>query len=220
MQRNVYIVGQDSSVRNMFHSMGWEVTSKIDEADLVQFTGGADVSPMLYNQMPHKKCFFDPERDYREQLIYSLCLKNKIPMSGICRGGQFLHVMNGGEMFQHVDNHAVAGTHECVDVFTGNKFQVTSTHHQMMKWNDEVNQNAVLIGVSEEASKREWMIHKSPVTETVDWKRDRKLQDKDIEILFYPKTKALCFQPHPEYAGYQSLKNIYFSYINTYIFAA
>src|SRR3546814_3238996 len=34
------------------------------------------------------------------------------PMAGICRGGQFLNVMCGGSMIQHVEGHAIHGRSE------------------------------------------------------------------------------------------------------------
>lgn len=51
-------------------------------------------------------------------------------MVGICRGAQFLNVMAGGKMIQHVEGHAIHGTHEIVvtDVYGGVKLIKSPLH--------------------------------------------------------------------------------------------
>jgi hypothetical protein len=55
---------------------------------------------------------------------------------------------------------------------------------------------AVLVAFSNLRGDREWVeegIIKLEISET------------DYEVVFYPQTRALCFQPHPEYTGDQYL---------------
>ena len=96
---------------------------------LVCFTGGEDVSPDLYGHQDlgsHNS----KERDEQEVLIFEQAKKHKIPMTGICRGSQFLNVMCGGTMVQHLKQSHGGGEHRC-ETIDGKTFQVTSSHHQM-----------------------------------------------------------------------------------------
>ena len=131
----VFVVGHDFGISSMFQQRGWEASS-LEDANLVVFTGGADVDPSLYgeeNFASHSTL----ARDQREKTIYNQALELGKCMAGICRGGQFLNVMNGGKMIQHVDGHATGRDHKLTDRVTGEEHSVTSTHHQMMIPNDE-----------------------------------------------------------------------------------
>jgi len=140
----VYIVGTDYSIANMFLRQGWTIVTYIDEnIDLIQFTGGEDVDPSYYQETKHPRTYSNPRRDAAEAAIYHEWV-GKVPMAGICRGGQFLNVMNGGKMWQHVNNHAIGGLHEAYCHVTENFLFVTSTHHQMMR----PAENAEIIAVA------------------------------------------------------------------------
>ena len=69
-QNKVYIVGPDSLTMNMFLMMGWGTVKNPADADLIQFTGGADVSPALYGAAKHATTYVDPRRDAIESDIY------------------------------------------------------------------------------------------------------------------------------------------------------
>lgn len=128
--KKVFIVGGCFLTNQLFIQNGWSSVTNIHEADLVVFTGGADVSPSLYNAPVHPTTHFDTNRDEREIQIFALCQELKKATVGICRGGQFLNVMGGGEMYQNVSRHGNA--HNIVDLETGEVIYVSSTHHQMM----------------------------------------------------------------------------------------
>lgn len=203
----VYIIDGNAQYRQMFEKMGWEITYDLNAADLVQFTGGADVSPFIYGEKNHPTTGNDPRRDLVEAGYYALCVRMGKKMAGICRGGQFLNVMNGGKMYQDVDGHAIVGTHECVDLISGVKHNVTSTHHQMMIPSDE----AAVIAVATEALRKERMEDGHEVDEGCD------LHDFDFEVIVYGKTKSLCFQPHPEFHGVDSTREYYFELLGRYL---
>lgn len=82
----VYIVGHEAAIEGMFRARGYAVTYDPDETgiDLVCFTGGADVSPIYYQQktLPGTSC--NPARDIREIEIYKRFIDT--PKVGICRG--------------------------------------------------------------------------------------------------------------------------------------
>ena len=110
----VLIVNGSPAYRKMWEKLGATITDNIQEADLVQFTGGEDVSPFLYGEYKHPTTGINTGRDIYEAGIFAIASRLGLPMTGICRGGQFLNVMSG------------------TDVVTGEVHQVTSTHHQMM----------------------------------------------------------------------------------------
>lgn len=187
----VYVVGGGYEYIRMLFNLGYDGAKGLDDADIVLFTGGADVNPEMYGEVCMAKTNFDRLRDDKEQVIYHGALDRGLPMVGICRGGQFLNVMNGGKLWQHVTGHV--GSHimrvELPPFNKGDKrrtLEVTSTHHQMMI----PTPDAIIIGTALEAREK----HAPSYSEI--GKLDEK--NPDIEVVFYEDTNCLCFQPHPE----------------------
>ena len=208
MGNKVLIVNSSRAYSNMFSSEGWEVVDSIEEATLVQFTGGEDVSPSYYHESVHPSSHVNPIRDREEKAVFDMVVAQGKPITGICRGGQFVNVMNGGEMWQHVDNHAVYGTHEALDEGTKEKFQVSSTHHQMMR----PSEKAVVVATARLTTFKEKMVEGEKHTVLPDE------FTKDVEVVYYPETNSLCFQPHPEFDNVKECRDAYFNYIDNYLF--
>ncbi len=212
----VFIVGGRtySEYAEMFSSAGWEITNRIATADLLQFCGGADVSPDYYGMGKHHTTMNDPLRDDVEATQFIIGLEEEIPMAGICRGGQFLNVMCGGQMWQHVDGHAIGRGHNIQDLIDEDVFFATSTHHQMMI----PAANASVLAVAYEASRYE-TVDKDGKAHNLTYAKKEYNKDGDPEVVFYPIQRALCFQPHPEFDGVPMLKARYFKYIGDYLFS-
>lgn len=71
--------------------------------DGLVFSGGGDISPLLYGGKPHPTIYsVDPDRDASELMLAKLALTSKIPVLGICRGMQLLNVATGGDLVPHV----------------------------------------------------------------------------------------------------------------------
>jgi len=159
-----------------------------EKADLVVFTGGVDVDPSLYGEEKYHTTHFDKKRDEMDMNLYKTCLEEGIPMFGVCRGAQFLHVMNGGKLYQDVDNHT--GDHGMWDVRAKKMIQnVSSVHHQSCIPNKEGGMELLA-----EAFKSK-----------VRWMAPNKKEDKssnDVEAFFYRDTCCFGVQGHPEYRGY------------------
>lgn len=119
----------------LFAEAGFTRAATIYEADVVVFAGGADIDPALYG---HKNVasYTYPERDKIEQWTFNECIKNNICMYGICRGAQLLHALNGGTLWQDVNNHG--RSHDIIDTEWGVIVESTSIHHQMLQWNDKI----------------------------------------------------------------------------------
>lgn len=183
--KRVYIVGGGGGMyERLFIHLGFAITNLLSDASLCVFTGGADVSPYLYGDAKHKLTGNNPVRDAREQSVYTKCIEQKIPMVGICRGAQFLNVMSGGRMYQHVEKHCE--DHEITDLQTGEVVLVSSTHHQMIL----PSPRGLLVAASYLNGGREWY-------EGEIFKRDVSKQDN--EVVWYEDGRCLCFQPHPEF---------------------
>jgi len=155
-----------------------------DDLDLLVLWGGSDVSPKYYGQVNIAAIDPDPRRDKLESQIVNKAVRLGIPMLGICRGSQFLCVMDGGTLWQHVENHAGI-VH---DILVGDKFcSVTSTHHQMMR----PSPDAVVLGVATPSRSFTKVGERGPVVD----------HGPEPEIVYFPKLKALGIQGHPEYVS-------------------
>ncbi len=196
---NAYIHNGNDQYHDLFAQAGFVLVNHWTKADVVCFTGGEDVSPAIYGDREHPFTHNNPFRDEEEAKLFSYCVDRGIPMVGICRGGQFLNVMSGGRMYQHVEGHT--RSHFLTDLSTGDGVYVSSTHHQMML----PGADAVLIATSIDVEgERQWY-------EGQVFKKD--ITNEGIEVVYYPHTNCLCFQPHPEFNGvaYQSMKEYFFS---------
>jgi gamma-glutamyl-gamma-aminobutyrate hydrolase PuuD len=207
----VYVVGGGFEYIRLMYRLGCDGAKGLDDADVVLFTGGEDVNPELYGEVPMAKTHFNRIRDDFEQAIYKGALERELPMVGICRGGQFLNVMNDGKMWQHVNNHC--GNHiarvEVAPFRDDGKrrtVEVTSTHHQMMI----PAAHAIVLMTALEASEKD-----SPAYAKVG----KVANEPDTEAVFYDGTNCLCFQPHPEFnAAPADCVDIFEEFLNDWIF--
>lgn len=165
-----------------------KVTSA-EEADFLIFTGGADVSPVLYNQRTGATTHTYPRRDQYEAQIFKKWVGIK-PMVGYCRGSQFLTVMSGGKLIQDFSGHA---SRHCITTNEGER-QVNSTHHQMMyPYDMNPDDYSILAGLS-------------PANNSYHLNGDNKQIEYpdeflEVESAYYPKTNCLGFQFHPEWGS-------------------
>ncbi len=128
----VFVVGGGFDYIKMFKDAGFKGARSVDDADVICFTGGEDVDPSLYGEKCLAGTNYNVRRDEYDADIYGQAVALKKPMVGICRGGQFLNVMEGGKMWQDVNNHA-GRIHDVVDIKSGKVVEgMTSTHHQQM----------------------------------------------------------------------------------------
>lgn len=175
----------------MMASVGFERSDKIEDADLVVFLGGSDVNPEMYG---HKNvaCYSpDNERDAYEKTVYDMCCRRAIPMFGICRGAQFLHVMNGGKLWQDVHGHA-GSDHYIVDLDTDTRVLATSTHHQMIRDNERIR----IVAVSEDQISKEFKA--ADVFKTLSSPDSHEIE---IEAAIYDDTHTFMVQGHPEFGS-------------------
>ena len=170
-----------------FKSLFKEV-GQIHRADVVMFTGGADVSPNLYGEPLGEYTYSDRERDEQEVCYANYAIGKGLPMLGICRGAQFLTVMAGGKLIQDVTDHGV--THNIYELDGGGMFPISmsSTHHQMMHPYGLDKRDYKVIAFARHRSKH-----------YLDgWNKAIPHSGIEPEIVWYPKIRALAIQGHPE----------------------
>lgn len=110
---------------------------------------------------------------------------------------QFLCVMNGGLLVQHVSNHALWETHEIYELDTSKSYDITSTHHQMQyPFNLNSNDYDLLFCSANRLSK--YYEGEGIDKEMIQFEPEVVLYHKDK----YPK--CLAIQGHPEYMRSES----------------
>ena len=207
-KRTVHVVGGLGDYIQMFVDNGWIGVDNVEDADLVQFCGGADVNPALYGEDQHYTTNFSEERDTYETVLYKLALLEKCAIAGICRGAQFVHVMNEGKLYQNVNNHAITNGHRAyIEVsrlvsLAPKGVQVSSTHHQMIR-----------------KSVGEVILSACEATRKETGKGTFEGHSPDIEAVFHEKSRSLCYQPHPEFFSKDhGCQRLYFDLIETLLF--
>lgn len=194
--------GADSSHR-LFTGWGWESVNDPEKADIIIFNGGTDIATEIYGELPVMRGIprWKSVRDHDECKMFEYYQGKKL-MLGICRGAQLLNCLNGGTLWQDVNNHG--GSHKMLDMRTGEVLMVTSTHHQQMRPNLG---SGVIIGLaSQSTDKYAENTHDKYVPDFSAMEAARHFEPNeldvnmwDVEIMWYPKTHTLCIQGHPEY---------------------
>ena len=79
------------------------VAACLARLDGVIVSGGADVDPARYGAEPDANLgATEPERDAWELAVIAEAIRSGIPLLGICRGAQLIHVHLGGTLNQHL----------------------------------------------------------------------------------------------------------------------
>lgn len=188
-----------------------EVNSKsvLEPPGILIIHGGSDIHPSLYGR-PNVKSFVGnapSARDMAEMKLMAQAIDKGIFIMGICRGAQLACAMAGGILVQHVDGHS-SGGHR-ITTTTGDKFMVTSAHHQMMyPWNvthdllawSSVPRGTDYLGL-EESEMAVW-----PTTMFEEGKEPGLLEP---EVIWFSTIKCLAVQGHPEWMDNECAFNIY-----------
>jgi len=186
----IMVLGSDHYVR-WFNREFDSIPGKVEfvkNADLVVFTGGADVDPRIYGHKKSKETVSSYHRDAFELLMYVEARTLNKPMLGICRGAQFLTACQpGGALVQDAKNHGVMNGH-AIEFLDGSKYTISSTHHQMM-YPFEVENYELLAWASPRLA---------PFYEYNGDTIPALPGNLEPEIVFYPDSKALAIQGHPE----------------------
>jgi GMP synthase-like glutamine amidotransferase len=184
-QLNVFVVpgmSGDSFFQNK------KIVRNLEDADVVVFTGGADINPKIYGKKAHGSTYFSEYRDAYELEAFNQMRPDQLAV-GLCRGAQLLCALNGGILVQNVSSHC--GGHRMMNS-EGVTFPITSIHHQMMyPWDMPEGDYDVLF----------WADHLSRYYEGDGVDPDLILRNVEPEICVFHKEglpKCLSIQGHPE----------------------
>ncbi len=198
--RSVYVIGPTFGFDRVLPKYGYTaytdttIANLSGDPDFVAFMGGVDVAPDVYGASYHPATQHpNHARDAREISLWKKYAH--LPKWGICRGAQLLNVLNGGGMYQHVNNHN--GANHLVRDYKNREVVVCSVHHQMML----PSINSKLIAWSEGVSTRREIAEELFTGPTIE-----------PEVLFISQDKALCFQAHPEF-GPKSCTDYFFQLV-------
>lgn len=220
---NVFVQGafanQQSGRMMMAHpSRRFTVVKNILYADIVVFTGGADINPAIYGSRPLPSTYFSPDRDKDD--LEAVRRSEGKALVGLCRGAQLLNCNpNGGTLWQDVTGHG-GSHHEVTDYVNGGKWVTNSLHHQMMR----PGPDAEIVAGCEVATRKE-------TYESV-WRRDQPSATEggvgaamllegepdniDPEVVWYEKTRSLLVQFHPEF-GHPSTTEYFYELVDRYL---
>lgn len=86
------------------------IESLVNLVDGLVLTGGADVSPILFNEEPHQQLGeISPGRDAFEIELLKVAIEKKVPLFTICRGTQMLNVACHGTIYQDITSQVGEG---------------------------------------------------------------------------------------------------------------
>lgn len=202
-----FVIGGNPAIDRIFTQKGFTLAKGLGDAEVVIFQGGSDVSPYLYGAEINPRTNTNPKRDQFEFACYKAT--RGLFRIGICRGAQFLNVMNGGWLWQHVDGHG--GPHKAIYQYTTPNGaivkqyyqQITSTHHQLIHPNEKT---ADVWCTASQSTLREMGQRTDGEITTMALEGDHR---SDVEVCYYRNTQSLCFQPHPEYNS-QETRDLFF----------
>jgi gamma-glutamyl-gamma-aminobutyrate hydrolase PuuD len=161
----------------------------------VVFHGGTDIHPGLYSQAAHKtnqqQGLKMSSRDMSELSIWKAATDLQIPIFAICRGAQLACVLSGGSLFQHFETTERGGSIETLQLYNKEKLLGNSFHHQLMDLSPlQEFVDYDLLAWTEYKDTKFYREGSEPVDGPA----------KQPEIVWFPKTRCLAIQGHPEWA--------------------
>lgn len=183
--RNFYIVGGNRYGEVfVLTKYGFTQVDSMEEADFVVFTGGQDINPAIYGEVPHPHTGYSSTRDKSEIAAYNKAKELNKAFLGICRGAQLLNCLVGGSLFQHINHPSY---HEIV-TDDGERFMSNSIHHQMLR----VTEGAIIKAWAENLSNTHQHMVEGQIV-------DVKNVEREPEIVIYPEHRMVLVQGHPEF---------------------
>jgi gamma-glutamyl-gamma-aminobutyrate hydrolase PuuD len=182
---------------------------EIKAPGILALWGGGDIHPMMYNRTNQGSYIQGEVPSYRDQIeakMFAQAYKEGVFIFGVCRGAQLGCAMSGGILVQHVENHH----HDhLVSTIDGDRFIASSLHHQMMyPW--DIKHKLFAWSTSAKSPRYDG------ITEEEWEKWPRKIYDElktedviEPEIVYFPVTKCLAVQGHPEMMAANTKHNLY-----------
>lgn len=126
----------------------------VSRLDGIVLTGGEDIQPAYYGELPHEKLEeISPARDTFDLMVLKMAADRNIPILGICRGLQLMNIAFGGTLYQDLPtqhpsaiNHrqkepGTTPTHpasivkgsQLAEITGKEELQVNTFHHQAIR---------------------------------------------------------------------------------------
>jgi GMP synthase-like glutamine amidotransferase len=168
---------------------------EITEKDVVLFDGGTDIDADIYNERKHPLAQKpDYMRDQMERVFFRRAQGVGAACIGVCRGAQLLCALSGGKLIQHVTGHEGPKAHV---IITNDKREILASgdHHQMMYPYDvkEYEMLAWAQGLGD---------YHCEYGKTAEF-------NEEPEVVWFPQTRSLCIQPHPEWMHHMMMFPVY-----------
>ena len=166
-----------------------DIDKLIGFCDGFLYTGGQDVDPLMYGEIPSESCgACNEKRDILEAKLFTEIYSKDKPILGICRGLQFINVMLGGSLYQDIPtelegdvrlNHhqekPYSSASHCVhiledtplkSILKSEKIYVNSIHHQGIK---ELAPKALPMAISEDGLIEAFYVPRKKFIMGVQW---------------------------------------------------
>ena len=188
----------------------------LDGPGVLVIWGGEDIHPDWYgreNVASHVP-IFPSRRDVLEAALFKGAVDRGIPIVGVCRGAQLGCALSGGFLIQDVTGHGI--DHMITDKF-GDTYMTSSLHHQMMyPWKIEHE----LIAWSTHARSKHYEGLTSDEEDALNGAGSGDDLAREPEVMWFPNTKCLAIQGHPEYErGDSPLNRHVAQYMDQYVFS-
>lgn len=194
-RKKVYVVQGWDGMMAFLSPDKFERVNNIESCDMVIFPGGEDVHPSLYGEKAHEETAPKLARDLYELNLYKKAVRLNKFILGICRGSQLICALqHKGRLVQHQQNRL----QHSMQTFDNKILTVNSTHHQAQFPFEMDKSDYKLLGWSENVSS----YHR-------DGNNKELAPERECEIVYYPKAKALGIQYHPEDLDYGCQTNVW-----------
>ncbi|WP_425410725.1 gamma-glutamyl-gamma-aminobutyrate hydrolase family protein [Hyphococcus sp.] len=155
--------------------------------------GGADIYPELYEGQPRQAASYDRDRDEMEKFWARRAHDERLPVLGICRGAQLLNVVNGGTLYENIN-----------DVFE-TEYPSSLPGHMFYRKAIDIMEGSLLARITGDTSRVVNSIHKQAVNRPGDGlKVTAKEKNGLIQAIEDPECAYyLGVQFHPEFLIYR-----------------
>lgn len=194
----VYVVGTSTGYASFLNHT---LVNSIEEADLVLFTGGEDISTALYRQAKGK--FTDDPNIVRDSIEINAAeeaMKLKKPIFGTCRGAQLGCALSGGLLVQHM-NHPY---NHNLRLYDGTIIQTNSLHHQLQNPYNLHPSKYIVAGHSKGLSNIYLNGEDSNIILRSSTYKEEEYYTIEPELVYYRENNWLGIQGHPEMMPYNA----------------
>lgn len=184
MRCRCYIVGGTKIIKDYLKLLEIEEVKYIDEADLVYFTHGENINPILYFENITSNEKLNTEKDIQDLLAFKEAKRLGLKCIGTGRGSNLICALSGGKIMQDIKGHR--GWHE-ITFDSKETGWVNSNHNKMMNPFVLKVEDYRLIATSKLTLEKGLNIPSEP------------------EIIYFKKTDSLAIQFMPELMSANSL---------------